>query len=91
MLSCKEVSQLVSESVDRDLSFGERVGVGFHLWICHKCRKFVHNMTLIKNEFRQLIAEPENLCAPHIELSAAAGERIRQKLLQCQCAHPHRV
>lgn len=40
MLNCKDISRVVSESFERPLSFGERVGLRFHLTMCATCRKF---------------------------------------------------
>ena len=39
MLSCREVSHLVSQGLDRKLGFGERVAVRLHLAICRGCAK----------------------------------------------------
>jgi hypothetical protein len=37
MLSCKDVSQLISESMDRSLPFYRRVLVRLHLLMCKYC------------------------------------------------------
>ena len=37
MLSCKEVSQLISESMDRSLPFYQRVLMRLHLLMCKYC------------------------------------------------------
>ena len=38
MLSCKEVTRLVSQGEDRKLAFGERVALRLHFAICKGCR-----------------------------------------------------
>ena len=38
MLSCKEVTRLVSQGQDRELAFGERVALRLHFAICQGCR-----------------------------------------------------
>ena len=38
MLSCKEVTRLVSQGLDRELSLGERTMLRFHFVICRGCR-----------------------------------------------------
>ena len=38
MLSCKDVSRLLSQREDRKLGFGERVALRVHLAICNGCR-----------------------------------------------------
>lgn len=40
MLNCKDISRVVSESFERRLSFGERIGLRFHMVLCGTCRKF---------------------------------------------------
>ena len=37
MLSCKEAIKLASKSLDRELSFWQRVGLRFHLAMCMAC------------------------------------------------------
>jgi len=39
MYSCKEVSQLISESMDRTLPFYQRVLMQLHLMICKYCAR----------------------------------------------------
>ena len=38
MLSCKEVTRLVSQGEDRQLQLGERVALRLHLALCQGCR-----------------------------------------------------
>jgi len=38
MLSCKEATELISQGMDRKLSFGERMGLRLHYVICVGCR-----------------------------------------------------
>ena len=40
MLKCREAAQLVSESLDRKLSWRERVQVTLHLLMCKICARF---------------------------------------------------
>jgi hypothetical protein len=40
MFSCKIASRLISDSIDRPLSFWERFSLRFHLFICTFCRRF---------------------------------------------------
>jgi len=41
MLSCKEVTKLADDLVDKKLPFSQRVSVQFHLFICVRCRAYV--------------------------------------------------
>jgi predicted anti-sigma-YlaC factor YlaD len=38
LLSCKKTARLLSQGMDRELAFGERVMLRLHLVICDGCR-----------------------------------------------------
>jgi len=38
MRSCREETELMSQALDRPLSFGERLQLGLHLIFCKGCR-----------------------------------------------------
>ena len=62
MPSCKEVSRLVSEGLDRDLAFGERVALRVHFLMCKGCRNFEAQMMLLRRAMRDLSrSEDEHL------------------------------
>ena len=44
MLSCKDVSKLVSESLEHPLPFRKRLGVRMHLMMCSLCRRYQRQM-----------------------------------------------
>ena len=48
MLTCKEVSRLVSQGLDRRLGFGERISLRVHLAICEGCTKFNKQVTFLR-------------------------------------------
>ena len=48
MLSCKEVTQLLSESQDRQLSLSEKMQVEMHLAICTGCKNFKRQMSFLR-------------------------------------------
>ena len=78
MLSCKQTSLLVSQSLDRPLTWRERWAVRVHLLICVYCRRFTQQLKLIRRymeRWQQQVAESED-----IQLSLAAKERITQQL-----------
>jgi len=77
MLSCKDVTKLLSESMDRSLPLGKRVGVRFHLLICRFCARYDRQLLLIRETVRRL-ATTEDI--PGETLSAEARERIRKFL-----------
>ena len=54
MLSCKEITHLVSQSQDRKLGLSERIGLYIHLKICDGCRNFNAQLAFIRRAARQL-------------------------------------
>ncbi|MGH6631232.1 MAG: zf-HC2 domain-containing protein [Burkholderiales bacterium] len=54
MLSCKEVTRLVSQGMDRRLPFGRRVALRVHLAICDGCTNFTKQMQFLRDAVRQL-------------------------------------
>lgn len=54
MLSCKETTRLVSQGLDRELAFGERVALRLHLAICIGCRRAGRQMRYLRQAVREL-------------------------------------
>ena len=81
MLSCKDVTRLLSESMDHSLPIGRWVGVRFHLLICRFCARYERQLLLIRETVRR-IAAMEDAYVSHIgeRLSEEAKERIRKSL-----------
>ncbi|HEX7953300.1 MAG TPA: zf-HC2 domain-containing protein [Burkholderiales bacterium] len=52
MLTCKEVSELVSHSMDRRLGWLERWRLRVHLKACEGCRNFQKQMTFVRTALR---------------------------------------
>ncbi len=48
--NCDEVARLASESLDRDLSLRERVGVRFHKIICAWCVRYDGQIRQVREE-----------------------------------------
>jgi putative zinc finger protein len=57
MLLCKEVTRLVSESLDRRLALIERVRLQLHFRICESCRYFREQMTFIRQACQRYLNE----------------------------------
>jgi hypothetical protein len=78
MLNCKQTSLLVSQSLDRPLTWRERWAVRTHLLICVYCRRFKQQLLWIRrhlSSWQQQMADDAS-----ITLSAAAKERMTQQL-----------
>ncbi len=57
-LSCREVAQLHSESLDRPLSRSERWAVGLHLVYCSACRRFRRQLRFLRAAMQRLNRPP---------------------------------
>jgi ribosomal protein L34E len=83
MLSCKDVTRLISESMDRSLPLGKRIGVRVHLLICKFCARYERQLHQIREKVRHLVATEERPGEPYGEtLSEKAREHIRRSLQQ---------
>ncbi len=81
MLSCKDVTRLISESMDASLPIGKRIGVRIHLLMCRFCARYERQLLLIRETARRLAETPEGPGDPSGEtLSLEARDRIRKSL-----------
>ncbi len=49
MLNCKEVSEMCSEEMERDLRLQERMSLRMHLLMCSGCNNFRHQMHTMRS------------------------------------------
>jgi len=81
MLSCKDVTKLVSESMDRSLPLGKRIGMRLHLVFCKWCARYERQLLLIRETVGRLAATVDAPGEPSREtLSVEARERIRETI-----------
>lgn len=78
MLSCKEVSLLISRSYDARLTWRQRLAVRLHLLVCVACRRFVEQMRFLRRAGRAFAGRQRDSATG--SLSAGARERIRRSL-----------
>lgn len=78
MLNCKEASQLISQSLDRPLSWSERWQLKIHLWMCNACRRFKQQLNQLKQHLKILRQQTEH--DESIQLSQVAKQAILQKI-----------
>lgn len=81
MLSCREVSRLVSQSLDHKLSFRQRQQLRLHLLFCKLCSGFRRDLLAIRKAARREAGDPD------VTLSPEARQRI-EKLLEEQGDSP---
>jgi hypothetical protein len=54
LLSCKETTRLVSQGLDRELAFGERVALRVHYAYCLGCRRAGRQMKFLRQAVQRL-------------------------------------
>ncbi len=75
MRSCKEISKLVSGSLDRPLSFRDKMEVWLHLRMCRLCNAFWRDLQRLRLSVRRQVAEQEQ--DESIRLDASSKVRIQ--------------
>jgi len=76
MMTCKEVSTLVSTGDLQSASFAQRLGAGLHLAMCRHCRAFRRQLEAIGRAARALRASFDE------ELPSAFEAAVVQRLLR---------
>lgn len=54
MLSCKEVTRLVSEGYERKLAIGERLSLKMHTMMCIGCTNYTKHLDILRRAARRL-------------------------------------
>jgi hypothetical protein len=57
MLSCKEVTHLLSEAQDRKLTLPEKLHLEMHLAICKGCTNFKSQMSFLRAACKRYVKE----------------------------------
>ncbi|MBW2701669.1 MAG: zf-HC2 domain-containing protein [Deltaproteobacteria bacterium] len=74
MMTCKEYSKLLSESMEHQLPLGQRAAVFLHGAMCTPCKGYKRTLAMVRQVSREL-ADDEGA-----SLSEEARERIRKAL-----------
>jgi len=51
--TCIEISELLSEGMDRSLRWHERLAIRLHLIICKSCYRFSHQVQFLRKAARR--------------------------------------
>lgn len=78
MLTCKQASELLSQSLDRPLTLSERFGLRLHLLICKFCKRFWQQIFELRDAIRYQVKQTEQ--NEEIKLSRNAMKRIIQSI-----------
>ncbi|MBI1389844.1 MAG: hypothetical protein GC154_15500 [bacterium] len=79
MFSCKKASHLISASLDRGLTAGERFSLRFHLAICGMCRNFRKHVYFLHDMKDQWPTAADSLHSDE-SLTDEARERIQNEI-----------
>ena len=55
LTTCKEASELLSQSQDRPLGLAEKFGLGAHLLVCAGCRNFGKQLAFIRAAVKRVV------------------------------------
>jgi hypothetical protein len=79
---CREAAQLVSESLDRELTRAERWAVQLHMLYCIACRRYRRQVFLLRSALRRPTADCCQSQEPlaTTELAPEVREQIKRRL-----------
>jgi hypothetical protein len=78
MLNCRQVTRLVSQSMDARLPWHKRLAVRIHLLYCVWCRRYAAQLQFLRQAAQRLATEAADVSSP--KLSAEAKGQMRQML-----------
>ena len=79
MFKCKDVSYLISRSMDQKLPLRIRLGIKFHLMMCDLCLRYKEHLTLIHKSILKIETDKEKKF-PITPLPDQAKEKIKKQL-----------
>jgi hypothetical protein len=79
-LCCDESTRLVSESLDRELPFGERLAVRLHALCCRSCRRCRKQFVFLRQALVRRMHDAEMAVPSRPALSGEARARIKRVL-----------
>jgi hypothetical protein len=79
-MNCEHSCQLYSTSLDRELTFAEKMKVKFHFLICKWCARYAEQVGFIHQEAKKQREETTKEKSQRIKMSSDAKERLKQTL-----------
>lgn len=76
MPSCRDMTKLISDSLDKKLSVRNRLGLWFHIMMCGMCRRFRSNIITIRKRVRESKSELDPSDAVSVPLPPATKARL---------------
>lgn len=78
MLTCHEVTRLVSQQAEAPLPWNKRVRMRLHMVLCLWCRRYERQLAFLRQALRSM---PErDCCSPRAQLSPEMRQRLKQAL-----------
>ena len=81
MFQCKEVTRMISESMDKTLPLHHRIMIRMHLAMCRYCSRFKRQLLIIRAACRYL-TQPLEEIDPAVTLPMDARRRIKAALIK---------
>ena len=78
MLNCRQVTRLVSKSMDARLPWHQRLAIRFHLLYCVWCRRYAAQIQFLRKAAKGLATKTAE--ASTSKLSPEAKEQMRKRL-----------
>lgn len=82
MLSCKEVSRLMSDSLEKQLPLSKRMGIRMHLMMCSACRTARKQMRFVRQLLTGYDRWLEENGPEKDGLPAGVAERIKKEMAE---------
>ncbi len=79
MFRCEDISRKISQSMDKQLPWHQRIAIWFHLMMCRYCQLFRRQMILLR-EISRFKGLPGSHDASSEKLSDETKEKIKAKL-----------
>lgn len=76
--SCKDIAELISQSMDTRLPLRKRLAIRLHVSMCSLCRRYERQLQLMRRGLHHYANPDENAVAE--SLSAEAKERLQQAI-----------
>ncbi len=77
MLRCREITELVSQSLEHELPWRKRVELRMHLLMCRLCHGFARSVKLLRRAVRE---HPDRL-QPDEESGVGLSEEARRRII----------
>ena len=84
MPNCKEVSRLVSESMETEIPLRKRIGLWIHLRMCRLCKGFAAQLRVIQTAAKQHGESESDTSLADVVLPDESRERIRSAMQKAE-------